>query len=210
VRLAAHFGVPHVASGDIMRRLLSEGGDSELARAVRVINEGKYVSDEVAGALVFHELEKPEAAPGFVLDGYPRNVAQAVALDAWLAGRGLALDAALSLEVSLEAVVERLSNRLTCPQCGTSYHMRLSPPKVAGVCDVCGYSPLAVRADDAPGKIATRLTVYRERTEPVLAFYRNVGLLRTADAEGDEDTVFHRVLTALTLKREPVTVAAVI
>jgi adenylate kinase len=196
-RLGAHLGVPHVASGDMMRRLLEEGGDSELARAVRVINEGKYVSDEVAGALVFAELEKPEAASGFVLDGYPRNVAQAATLEAWLSGRGEALDAVVSLEVSVDAVVARLSNRLTCPNCGASYHLLASPPKVAGVCDVCGYEPLAVRADDAPEKVVTRLAVYRERTEPVLAFYRERGLLRPVDAEGGADAVFGRVLAAL-------------
>ncbi|HVK05146.1 MAG TPA: nucleoside monophosphate kinase [Armatimonadaceae bacterium] len=202
-RLAERLAVPHISSGDILRRILA--GDSEpeyfadsafsaeMVRAARVIREGKMVSDSIASALVLNELSKPGAQRGFLLDGYPRNVAQAETLGRFLGGRGLALDAVVALEVSEAVLVERLSHRLTCTNCGASYHARWNPPAREGVCDVCG-SELTTREDDRPESIRVRFGVYHEGTEPVLAYYRERGLLRVVDAEGAEDEVFGRVL----------------
>ena len=180
-RLGERLGVPHIASGDILRHIVATE-DSELARAARVINEGKLIPDAVANAIVFRELEKPEAASGFVLDGYPRDVPQAKALDAFLAAKDASLDAVLALLIAEEALVARLTGRLTCPNCGESYHVRNAPPQTPGVCDVCG-SALMVRADDQPDRIRTRLVVYHRKTEPLMTFYRTRGgLLRTVVA----------------------------
>ena len=193
--LAARWGVPHIASGDILRRIIATE-DSDLARSARVINEGKMIPDAVANAIVFRELDKPEAAPGFILDGYPRDVAQAGALAEYLDEKGCALDAAVALRIDREALVERLTGRLTCPQCGESYHVRAAPPKAAGVCDLCGHA-LVVREDDQPDRIRTRFEVYAEQTEPLLDWYRGRGLLRTVDGSGTEHEVLDRILRVL-------------
>jgi len=168
-----------------------------LARAARVINEGKMISDETANALMLRELALPETVNGYVLDGYPRTVAQAETLTGFLEGRGEALSGVIALEVSEAAVIDRLSNRITCPQCGETYHARLSPPKVVGVCDVCGYTPLTVREDDLPDRIRVRLGLYGERTRPIRQYYRTRDLLVPVDAEGTEDAVFARIIAAL-------------
>lgn len=194
-RLAERLGIPHISSGAILRRIVATE-DSELARSARVINEGTLIPDGVANAIMFREMEKPDAASGFILDGYPRDVAQAEALDGFLAAREQALDAVVALLVAEEALVERLTGRLTCPACGESYHVRSAPPRVSGVCDRCGQA-LTVRADDQPDRIRTRLTEYRRKTEPLIGFYRMRGLLRPVDASGSEDEVLASILAAL-------------
>jgi adenylate kinase len=194
-RLASAWGVPHVSSGDLLRRALADDDGSEVARAARAIADGSMVSDEVASAIVFRELEKPEATGGFVLDGYPRNERQAGILDTFLGGRGESLQAVLALRIDEEALVARLMGRLTCPNCGESYHLTASPPKVAGICDRCG-TELTVREDDQPEAIHRRLELYAERTAPLFDYYGRAGLLREVDATGDEETVFRRCVTA--------------
>jgi adenylate kinase len=191
-RLSQTWGVPHIASGDLLRRVI-ETEDSDLARAARVIHEGKMVSDEIASAIVFRELER---ANGFVLDGYPRNVAQAKTLQTFLAGRGEELDAVLLLQLDEAEIQQRLSGRLTCPNCGESYHLVHEPPAVSGICNRCG-TALIVREDDHPDRIHTRLVIYEERTQPLIGFYQEVGLLREIDAIGTEEEVYQRCLAAL-------------
>jgi adenylate kinase len=205
-RLEQRFGVPHISSGAILRRIVATE-DSDLARAARVINEGKLIPDAVANAIMFREIEGPKAAAGFVLDGYPRDVTQAEALDAFLAARAEALDAVVALLISEETLVTRLAGRLTCPNCGESYHIQSAPPRVTGMCDRCG-GTLAVRADDQPDRIRTRLEEYQRKTEPLIALYRAHGLLRPVDAAGSEDEVFASVLGALGNEGSRVTVAA--
>jgi adenylate kinases len=199
-RLAERYGIPHISSGDILRRLLDGGSESapaELVDAIRVIREGQMVSDEIAGTLVLRELTRPDAAErGWLLDGYPRNVRQAETLQGFLEARGESLTAVIALNVSEDVLVERLGNRLTCPNCGASFNAVLDPPRSAGVCDTCGHA-LTVREDDRPDRIRTRFAVYHERTEPLLRYYRERGLLREIAAEGPEDDVFARILAAL-------------
>ena len=191
MRLATHYGVPHIASGDLLRHLM-ESGDSEQARAAKVINEGVMVSDEFVGDLIFAELAKTS---GFVLDGYPRNLHQAEMLDAYLTDRSPRLDAVLLLKVDAKELIERLSGRLTCPNCGATYHERLSPPRKPGICDNCG-GMLEVRADDQPEGIELRLRLYAERTAPVIGYYGEQNLLREVAAIGTPDEVFARCLGA--------------
>ena len=192
-RLSALFAVPHIASGDLLRRILAEEPNSDLARAAHVISEGKMVSDSVAGAIVFRELDK---ASGFILDGFPRNVAQGEQLLDYLAKSRRRLNAALYLEVSEAEILRRLSGRLTCVHCGATYHVVSEPPKIAGICDNCG-NRLEVRPDDLPNRVRTRLQVYQERTAPLIDWYRGKGLLRTIEADGNEDIVFARCVAAI-------------
>lgn len=191
-KLAQYWDVPHVASGDLLRRVIAVE-NSELAEAARVIHQGYMVSDEFASAIVFREIE---GKSGFVLDGYPRNVAQARTLDEFLANQGQHVDAVLSLLLDDAEILRRLAGRLTCPNCGESYHRETQPPKVEGICDRCG-GTLIIREDDHPDRIKTRLALYAERTRPLIDFYRDAGLLREVDGVGTEDAVFSRCLSAV-------------
>jgi adenylate kinase len=184
-----------VASGDLLRRILQNDNSSPQAAAIRVIEKGNLVSDETVAEVVFHELDQPQARNGFVLDGYPRSARQALDLEEHLAADGRELDAVVGLVIDEESLVARLSGRLTCPNCGASYHVVHDPPRQPGICDRCG-SPLIVRDDDQPGPIRTRLGLYHERAEPLLRFYRGRGLLREVDATGTEDEIFERLLIA--------------
>jgi adenylate kinase len=197
-RLAGTWNVPHIASGDLLRKVI-ETETGPLAETVRVIDEGKHVSDEIVSAIVFRELD---AAPGFVLDGYPRNVAQAETLAGHLRERGQQLDVAVLLVVDEAEVLRRLAGRLTCPNCGETYHAVNEPPRVPGTCDRCGAS-LVVRADDQPEGIQMRLALFHERTRPLVDYYRAAGLLREVNAVGTEDEVFARCLDAVVGSSEP-------
>ena len=193
IRLASFWSVPHIASGDLLRRILKSDPTSELSQSIRVIEKGNLVSDETVAQVVFGALDQPEARNGFVLDGYPRSAAQAQDLDRHLDGDGRELDAVIGLVISEDALVARLSGRLTCTNCGASYHIVNDPPRRAGLCDRCG-NALTIREDDQPGPIRLRLKLYAERAEPLLRFYRGRNLLREVDAEGDEDEIFKRIL----------------
>jgi adenylate kinase len=195
--LAKRWRVPHVASGAILRRALANpaSGDA-LSEAAQVINDGGFVTDEVANAIVFRELDRPAARRGFVLDGYPRDVAQAEALENYLSAGRRALNAVVALQIDEGALIARLAGRLTCPLCGATYHIQSAPPAREDVCDNCG-AVLIVREDDEPESIRTRLALYAEKTEMLTAFYATRGLLWPVDAAGAEDAVAKRVLTAV-------------
>ncbi len=176
--LSERLGIPHIATGDLLRRLLASGQDSEAVRAARVIVDGGMVTDDQANTLVFGALgREPGAERGFVLDGYPRRLAQAQALDAFLQARGRRLDAAIALEIPQERLADRLIGRRTCPGCGAT-----SPPGTQGACGRCGALP-AVRPDDAAAGVAKRLALYRTWFEPVRAYYRERGVLERVDAD---------------------------
>jgi adenylate kinase len=196
MRLASHWGVPHIATGDMLRRVIATE-DSELARAARVILEGQLIPDSVANALLFRELmERKDAQRGWVLDGYPRTVPQAQALADFLQPRNEVIDAVLSLQVSEAVLIGRLTGRLTCTNCGASFHERYEPPQTAGICDNC-QSELMVRDDDREDRIRVRLGLYAERTVPLTVYYERAGLLRPIAADGTEEEVFARCLEAV-------------
>jgi len=198
-RLAARWAVPHIATGDILRRAITGTKESALARAARVIREGHLIPDDLANEILFEELaHRPEAQSGWVLDGYPRTVAQAVALDGFLQVRDEAVDAVLALQISEPAIISRLTGRLTCLQCGATFHQWNEPPRIPGVCDVCG-GELTVREDDREDRIRLRLALYREWTEPLAAHYHQAGLLRAVAAGGREEEVFRNCLDAMQL-----------
>ncbi|HKW92588.1 MAG TPA: adenylate kinase [Methylomirabilota bacterium] len=199
-RLAAGAGVPQVATGDMLREAVAEG--TPLGReAKRYMDSGALVPDDVVIGLVDERLARPDAGRGYVLDGFPRTVAQAEALDALLHRRGQDLDRVLFFDVSREELLRRLTGRRICRQCGTAFHLVSAPPKAAGRCDNCG-GELYQREDDAEATVARRLDVYQTQTAPLLDYYRKRGLLVRVAAEGPMDAVAGLIQKAL---REPAT-----
>jgi adenylate kinase len=186
-RLAAGSGVPQVATGDMLREAVAEG--TPLGReAKRYMDQGALVPDEVVIGLVDERLSRPDAGPGSVLDGFPRTVAQAEALDALLRRRGQDLDRVVFFEVSREELLRRLTGRRICRRCGTAFHLVSAPPKTEGRCDQCG-GELYQREDDAESTVARRLDVYQTQTAPLLDYYGKRGLLVRVAGEGPVDHV---------------------
>ena len=193
--LAAHFGVPRVSTGDMLREAVASG--SELGRRARErMDAGRLVPDEVVLGLVRERLARADAAKGFLLDGYPRNAAQAEALDGLLHEIGAELDAAVLIDVPQEEVVSRLGGRRVSLTSGATYHVVNNPPKVEGRCDVDG-SELIQRDDDREEVVRERLRVYQEQTEPLIDYYRQHGILVEIDGRGTVRQVFDRVVEAL-------------
>jgi adenylate kinase len=193
--IAAHYDVPKVSTGDIFRANVS-GGTPLGLEAKRYMDAGELVPDSVTIAMVDDRLNSGDAAKGFLLDGFPRNVAQAEVLAQILEKSGAALDVVLELEVDDEEVVRRLSGRRTCRTCGHVWHVDFDPPKVAEVCDHCG-GELFQRDDDKADTIRRRLEVYAEQTAPVLGWYAERGLLRRIEATGPVDSVTARAIATL-------------
>lgn len=190
-RLEERHGLIQLATGDMLRAAVASG--SELGRRVKAIMEaGQLVPDATMIELI--AAREPDCAAhdakgGFILDGFPRTVPQAEALDAMLASRGSALDHVILMEVDEAALVERIAGRFTCRKCGASYHERFHRPAVEGVCDVCGTADLVHRPDDRPEALATRFAAYRNQTAPILPYYRARGILRTVDGMAPIDEV---------------------
>jgi adenylate kinase len=185
----------HVSTGDLLRAAIRDG--SPLGRKVAAIVErGELVPDALVGEVMEERLSRADAADGFLLDGFPRTVAQADLLDRILAKRGQVLDRVISIEVPEPEIIDRLTGRRSCGQCGAVYHLRYNRPKFAGICDRCG-SELKQRPDDSEAVIAERLRAYREQTAPLVARYQKIGLLLSIDGRGRPDEVFGRIAAAV-------------
>jgi adenylate kinase len=193
--LAAEWGVPQVATGDMLREAAAARTPLGL-EAKRYMDSGALVPDEVVIGLVEERLARPDARAGFVLDGFPRTVAQAQALDALLKARGMALDRVVFLDVSREELLRRLTGRRVCRQCGTAFHIVSAAPREAGRCDKCA-GELYQRSDDSSEAVATRLDVYDKQTAPLLAYYRDRGLLAGVGGEGAVDRVAGEIRKAV-------------
>jgi adenylate kinase len=200
-RLQADFRLPYYATGDILRAAVRDGTD--LGReAKEYMDRGDLVPDEVMIGVIAERIEGPEAADGFILDGFPRTTAQAEALDDAMDRLGRELTAAIQIEVSDEEVVRRLSGRRTCVKGGHIFHVDFDPPKREGVCDICG-GQLVVRDDDKPDVVRHRLEQYHSKTEPLVSYYEGKGILRRVDGDHPPEEVTDRIRALLaTLQME--------
>ena len=194
--IADRFSIPKISTGDIFRANVA-GGTKLGVLAKKYMDAGDLVPDEVTVAMVRDRLGEPDAAGGFLLDGFPRNVAQAYELDSALGDLGSSLDVVLELQVDNEEVVRRLSGRRTCRKCGHIWHVEYDPTKAEGVCDRCG-GELYQRDDDQAETVRHRLDVYAEQTSPLIDFYGKRGQLVVVDAIGAVEDVTERAITALT------------
>ena len=195
VHLAAHYGVPHISTGDIFRANIK--GETQLGKLAKsYMDAGNLVPDSVTNEMLKDRLTQSDAASGFLLDGYPRNVGQAEFLAEVLKEKSLLLDSVLELSIPNEEIIKRLSGRRTCRNCGASSHVIFEKPKVDGVCDNCG-GELYQRDDDKEEVVINRLKVYSEQTEPIIEFYRNLGLLKVISAVGDVSEISAHAIAAL-------------
>jgi adenylate kinase len=179
--------VPHLATGDMLREALAAGTRLGL-EAKRYMDQGALVPDEVIVGLMRERLAKPDAAKGFIVDGFPRTIAQADAFAALLKDTGQALGAVIFFDVSEAELLRRLTGRRVCRQCQTTYHLVSAPPKTAGVCDKCG-GELYQREDDSEQTVRNRLEVYARQTAPLLDYYRQRSLLTTVAGEGSIESI---------------------
>jgi adenylate kinase len=177
-----------LATGDMLRAATLAGTRLGL-RVKSIMDSGALVPDDIIIDMIAERIGRPEGRGGFILDGFPRTVPQAEALDAMLAERRLGLDHVIELKVDEDALVERLAGRFTCKTCGASYHDRYSRPRVEGVCDFCGGREFLRRADDQPEAVKTRFEAYRRQTAPILPYYRARGILREVDGMAEIDDV---------------------
>ncbi|MCK8817555.1 adenylate kinase [Natroniella sulfidigena] len=190
-RLAKKYSIPHVATGDIFREAIKN--ETPLGKkAKEYIDQGKLVPDEVTVGMVEERLSRDDCQKGIILDGFPRSVDQANALSDILQDLELALDAVVNIDVGDEEVINRLSGRRVCSECGASFHVEFNPPQDAGVCDECG-GELYQRDDDNPETIKERLVVYSEQTSPLIEYYQERDLLLVIDGETTPEQVFERI-----------------
>ena len=195
-RLAAQEHIPHISTGEILRESVTRGTPLGL-QAKGYMDSGKLVPDEVVIGLVREKLTSPECTRGYILDGFPRTVAQAEVLDRILTETGSpGLDHVISFDVPQEEIVRRLSGRRSCSRCQTVYHIEHDPPKHEGVCDKCG-GRLVQRADDKPETVLARLRVFDQQTRPLVEYYQKRGLLQRVDATGSIDQVYARLLAVV-------------
>ncbi len=189
--ISEKYGIPQIATGDILREAVAKG--TELGKkAKEYMDRGELVPDEIVIGIVKERLKQPDCEKGFILDGFPRTLAQAEALDKMLEELGKKLDAVINIDVPEEEIVKRIVNRRTCKNCGAVYHLIFNPPKVEGKCDKCG-GELYQRDDDKEETVRERLRVYRERTEPLIEYYKNKGLLYNVDGTKDIEGVFKQI-----------------
>lgn len=193
--IASKYSVPHISTGDIFRANIKEG--TELGKKAKsYMDQGLLVPDELVVDLVVDRLQQEDCSNGYVLDGFPRTIPQAEALDAALSKLGTKLDFALDIDVADDFIVKRMGGRRACVTCGATYHIVNIPPKKEGICDTCG-SELVLREDDKPETVEKRLSVYHEQTQPLIDYYKNSGILVTLDGTQDMNDVFNSICSVL-------------
>lgn len=193
--LQEEFDIPQISTGDLLREAIKE--ETTLGKQARsFMDAGELVPDQLVTAMVGERLQRADCAKGFLLDGFPRTIAQADALTETLAQRNEQLHCVLSIVVSKQNLIERLSGRWVCRKCGAMYHERFSPPKKPGLCDNCS-GELYQRNDDKRNTVTARLEVYEKSTAPLIDYYEKKGLLRSVDGEGEPKEVFQRITSIL-------------
>ncbi len=194
-QIAGKYGIPHISTGDIFRANIKNG--TELGKkAKEYMDQGQLVPDELTCDLVMDRIAEDDCKNGFVLDGFPRTIPQAEALDAALTKTGQAMDYAIDVDVPDENIVNRMSGRRACLKCGATYHIVSIPPKQEGICDTCG-AQLVIRDDDKPETVQKRLDVYHEQTQPLIDFYSKKGILKSVDGTKSMDEVFGAITDIL-------------
>ena len=194
-KIAAKYNIPHISTGDIFRANIKNG--TELGKKAKTyMDQGLLVPDELVVDLVVDRVGQEDAKNGYVLDGFPRTIPQAEALDKALAGLGEKVDYAIDVDVPDENIVRRMGGRRACVGCGATYHMEYAPTKVEGICDTCGKERI-LRDYDKPETGLKRLGVYHEQTQPLIDYYTNAGILRTVDGTVDINDVFQAIVDIL-------------
>lgn len=197
-RLVEKYGIPQISTGDLLRAAVAAG--TPLGKEAKAyMDRGELVPDSVVLGMVKERLSQEDCKKGFILDGFPRNVAQAEALDKMLAEMNMPLDLALNLDVPFDDLMKRLTGRRTCKSCGQMYNVYYSPPKVEGKCDKCG-GELFQRDDDKEETIRKRLEVYKAQTEPLIDYYTKKGILKSVSGTGSIDEIFNNICAILEKK----------
>jgi adenylate kinase len=194
--LEQEYHIVQLSTGDILRAKVKQA-DPLAEKIKEIFAAGALVPDDIMIALIEDRIQQPDCKNGFILDGFPRTIPQAEALDEMFSRLGLKLDAVIELKVDENALVERITGRCSCANCGASYHSKFNPPKVEGVCDICGSTDIVCRTDDNEETVRARLKTYHEQTEPVLPYYRVKGVLKTVDGMAQMDDVTKQIVNIL-------------
>ena len=195
-RLVERFGIVQLSTGDMLRAAV-KAGTALGTQAKAIMEAGELVPDDLMVALIAERIDKPDCAEGFILDGFPRTVAQAGALDRMLAERGLALDKVVAIEVDEEALIQRIVGRFSCADCGAGYHDQFNRPAVEGVCDHCGSTNFTRRADDNRETMIARLAAYHEQTAPIIPHYEAGGRFARVDGSGGIEAISAAIVAVL-------------
>ena len=187
-KIAEHYGIPHISTGDIFRANIKNGTDLG-KKAKEYMDQGLLVPDELTCDLVVDRIQQDDCKKGYILDGFPRTIPQAEALEDALKKMGTDVDYAINVDVPDSSIVSRMGGRRACVTCGATYHLMFMPPKKEGICDSCG-SALILRDDDKPETVQKRLDVYHAQTQPLIDFYEKKGILKTIDGTQEIDRVF--------------------
>ena len=194
-KIAARYNIPHISTGDIFRANIKNG--TELGKKAKTyMDQGLLVPDELVVDLVVDRVNKEDCKDGYVLDGFPRTIPQAEALDKALEALSQKVDYAIDVDVPDENIVRRMGGRRACVGCGATYHLEYAPTKVEGICDTCG-KELILRDDDKPETVQKRLNVYHEQTQPLIDYYEKAGILKSVDGTVDINDVFQAITEIL-------------
>lgn len=194
-RIAEKYTIPHISTGDIFRANIKNGTDLG-RKAKEYMDQGLLVPDELTCDLVMDRIQKDDCKNGFVLDGFPRTIPQAEALDAALSKIGQKMDYAIDVDVPDENIVNRMGGRRACLSCGATYHVEFNPTKEEGICDACG-AQTVLRDDDKPETVQKRLTVYHDQTQPLIDYYKKQDILKSVDGTQPMEAVFNAIIGIL-------------
>jgi len=194
-QIANKYGIPHISTGDIFRANI-KGGTPLGVEAKSYMDKGQLVPDELTVRILLDRVANEDCKNGYVLDGFPRTIPQAEALDKAVKALGEEVDYAINVDVPDENIVKRMSGRRACLKCGATYHIEHVPPKTEGICDACG-SELVLRDDDKPETVLERLKVYHDQTQPLIEYYSAKNILKTVDGTVDVDVVFNEIVKIL-------------